>query len=138
MDVENVVNWIRSLYVIKERIQSERDRLLKDFHEEFPAVKKSKGWMLVGKSCGKAGCTECPHKIYWRWYQRDVGKPVWGKRWYLVLPKSFWHSWREEDTKERFQYYEEEATRINGELKKIQSCLKSIKAKAKATYDSLG
>lgn len=124
MEKETYQGWVRELWRAKEIVISERNALLKEFQNEFPPQKNAKGWMLVGRQCGKKNCPDCPHTLYWHWYSRKEGKVFWGKKKLDKLPKSFWNSRRTDRVKDRFEYYEENMTRLNKQFKRIQDTIK--------------
>lgn len=135
MEKQDIYGWIDALYAVKAILTSRKKGLLQEFGEEFPPRKNTKGWILVGTPCYKRGCTDCPHMLKWRWYERISGKALMGKR-RDKLPQTFWKT-RKPETVTRFRYYDGAMREINADWEKIQKALKKIHLTAMANYNAL-
>lgn len=134
---EDVVAWLDTLFELKDQLAHERDSLVAEFEKEFPPLVGARGgYLLVFVDCGRAGCTECPHSIAWRWYRRPKRKVLFGKR-FPSLPSSFWRSSRPVEVKERFRYYDRKMRELNITWKEMQKKIMAIQATARATVNKL-
>lgn len=117
--------------------------LLTEFHRKYPPRRGIPGFGLTGGSCGKKGCAECPHNIYWREYiypqthmettLTGMKKPGYKFRWkdqrLKALPRRFWNSARSEDVLQAFRYFDDRMQLLNRNRKKLADARRTIKAR---------
>lgn len=117
--------------------------LLAEFAKKFPPTRGRSGFGLTSGLCGKKGCTECPHSLYWREYiypqthmetneLTGIKKPKFKFRWkeerFKALPRRFWESARSEDVLQAFQYFDDKVQRLNRNRNKLADYRRRIKA----------
>jgi tRNA U34 5-carboxymethylaminomethyl modifying GTPase MnmE/TrmE len=133
-DVFSAVEQAEYVEKLFDRNKKEIADLLKEFADEYPPIKGKRGYLLVGKMCGKK-CPKCPHSLIWKRYNYKLYSKsrndyiFWwvNENGLTALPSSFHKIYKEHKSYQRFMYYNNRMKLLNAQRKKLTGALNKIR-----------